>query len=348
MLGTVLQAACAGGNMEIIEKLLSEGADVGKLARINTDIIDLLLQPQDIGNYLDLDNAFNKALSSEYYFEPDSEEQNPYLESGRTVRMPVRNYTTPINVAALYTDVFMVNELLESDADRAFTVLLYLSAYGKESVLEEVLTEFDDLSGFKDFSSFFVSAAAYAGNHECLRHLLQKGASPYPKDSRGMTARLSAAGHGHAKCLELLMERRDFDKDRAHFESHEATPIMDAAQKGRRECVSILLRFGVSLQPLKYPGRNALHCAVDSGDLIIVENLVKAGIDINSQDESGWTPLMCSLFVHSGYGEVFQPRQRVIQKLTSLGADSTINDIAQVLIEHGREDAVAWLEKAGS
>jgi hypothetical protein len=55
---------------------------------------------------------------------------------------------------------------------------------------------------------------------------------------------------------------------------------------------------------------------------------------------------MCSLFVQEwGWGEVFQPRQYLIQKLMSLGADPTINDIAEVLKERGHEAAIPWLEK---
>jgi ankyrin repeat protein len=287
-------------------------------------------------------------------FSPDWKGKIVPLECDSEIVMPLKYYTTAVNIAALYAHLEVVKFLtrptirstITQDVDRTCGALLYLSAFGEVLTLRNLLEYHKEFDLPKYFGSLFISAAAYAGNHECLEHLLQAGLSPYPKNPNGMAPLLWAARYGHTRCVDLLMEHQIPDKDCTHFDSHEATPIMDAARNGHLDCVRVLLRYKVSLEPLHQPGSNALHCAVDSGNLAIIEELVKAGIDVNSLDSHGWTPLMCSLFVQEwGWGEVFQPRQYLIRKLISLGADPTINDIAEVLKERGHEAAIPWLKK---
>ena len=356
-LGSVMHAACAGGNIELTKTLIEHGADLIERHKFDTAIINTLLGPQDVGNYLDFQSALENAYEYSQDATPDSELGSVYLGYDGDIPLDEKQCTSAINISALYGNndalvfifQYIVKNCYNSHGNAALlnSTLYYASAFGQIETLWSLGLHFSDL--FLDdlvYDSLAVIAAAHAGNSQCLQYLLERGASAHPKSDRGMTALLCAASKGHVKCVELLTDEHHPDKDWANFESHEATPLMDAANGGHLECVRVLLRKGASIEPPDGSGRNALHCAAEYGHVVIIEELVKAGIDVNSLDNDGWTPLMCSLYVREwDYGEVFKPRQYVIEKLIALGADPTINNIAQVLEEKGRKDALPWLAK---
>jgi ankyrin repeat protein len=358
-LGSVMHAACAGGNVEFIETLIERGADLIERHKFDKTIVDMLLGSQDVGNYLDFENALESEAAFSRDSTPDFEYGTCWLDSENEIFLDEKLYTSAINIAALCGNcdalVFLSNYIIESptlDADTITRTLYYTAAFGQ---IETLRSFFGFFSGFffigdtplgSEFGSLAVIAAAHTGNYTCLQYLLEQGASAHPNRNRGMTALLWAASKGHVKCVELLVERDHPDEDWANFDSHGATPLMDAAHGGHLDCVRILLRKGASIEPPQSSGRNALHCAAEYGHVVIIEELVKAGIDVNSLDNDGWTPLMCSLYDQEwGFGEIFKPRRYVVEKLIALGADATINNIAHVLEEKGRQDALPWLEK---
>ena len=67
---------------------------------------------------------------------------------------------------------------------------------------------------------------------------------------------------------------------------------MIAALWRKMEAVNCLLRNGADPSLKGQYGRNVLHWASAGGDLAIIETIVLRGLDINSRDSDGETPLM--------------------------------------------------------
>ena len=350
-LGSVIHSACAGGNIELIKAVIDHGADLTKKEKFDVTIIDMLRESRDVGNYLDFEYALE--AESEYSREstPDSEMEGTVYLHYDTDLLDKRQCTSAINVAALYGNcdalVFVLRHVVDNPNEEVYDALNYTSAFGQPETLLALELNFVDLIRLDHrHGSLAVIAAAYTGNYACLKHLLEKGASAGPIGEGEMTALLWAARKGHTECVNLLTDSDHLDENWINLDPQGATPLMDAAHYGHLECVRLLLRKGASIEPPDGSGRNALHCAAEDGHVVIIEELVKAGIDVNSLDDYGWTPLTCSLYQQEWcIGEVFKPRQYLVQKLIALGADPTINNIAQKMEDRGRKDALPWLEK---
>ncbi|MDP6736975.1 MAG: ankyrin repeat domain-containing protein, partial [Nitrospinaceae bacterium] len=69
------------------------------------------------------------------------------------------------------------------------------------------------------------------------------------------------------------------------------TPLLKAAQFGRREVAELLIAKGADVSVKDKFGRTPLHCAADEGQMEVAELLIAAGADVNGKDNGGRTPL---------------------------------------------------------
>jgi ankyrin repeat protein len=72
----------------------------------------------------------------------------------------------------------------------------------------------------------------------------------------------------------------------------ERTPLMLAAQLGRKEALRLLLERGADIRAGDYGGTQALSVAADNGHTECIRLLLDYGADPDAKDISGWTPLI--------------------------------------------------------
>lgn len=155
-------------------------------------------------------------------------------------------------------------------------------------------------------------AAAFKGDADMVRTLLEHGADPNLKDTKlGVTALLPAALQGQAEIVSLLLDR---GADVMVRESANGlTALYLASQNGHVGVVSLLLTKGAEPDARVSDGRSPLWQAASEGHENVVRLLLSKGAQINVRRGSdGCTPLI----VAASEGHV-----GVVRALLERGAD---------------------------
>ncbi|KAM4635052.1 histone-lysine N-methyltransferase EHMT1 [Polymixia lowei] len=104
------------------------------------------------------------------------------------------------------------------------------------------------------------------------------------------------------------------------------TPLMEACENNHMDTVRYLLRAGASATHKDVEGFTCLHLAAKSGHYNIVEHLLSTGlIDINCQDDGGWTAMIWA----TEYKHLDQ-----VKLLLCRGADISIRDKEENICLH--------------
>ena len=161
--------------------------------------------------------------------------------------------------------------------------------------------------------------AAFSGNLDLVRYLLDKGAAVDAKNARGLTPLAFISAQGRPKAASLLIERGAEVNVRNAFDM---TPLIIAAEQGAVEFVKTLIaagadvnvesRIGTALHRASIKGNaeiirallkaranatimsrgvSPLHLAASAGHLEAASALIEGGADVNKPDGHGRTPL---------------------------------------------------------
>ncbi|XP_043469382.1 putative ankyrin repeat protein RF_0580 isoform X2 [Leptopilina heterotoma] len=119
----------------------------------------------------------------------------------------------------------------------------------------------------------------------------------YPnKDLR--TPLTIAIDRGDSQILALIIDKIPTDLDSTMTQSCGKSALMHASYfSGNLEILQILLKKGVDLYKRDIRGWNCLYYAIVGRKIENVEFLLKSGLNVNSEDELGRTPLMISVFL---------------------------------------------------
>jgi ankyrin repeat protein len=166
---------------------------------------------------------------------------------------------------------------------------LMAAAYGGDFDAARWLVEHGaDVTARSEAGCTALNGAAVSGNAAIVKLLLDRGADPNVRyqepDSIGdfQTPLLNAAWHGHAGCLKLLLERgADVNVQGGPFDR---SPLLCAATTGSEETVRLLLAGGADVRAQDWKGDTALDWALLRGDTRIVQLLREAGAGIRSED----------------------------------------------------------------
>lgn len=173
---------------------------------------------------------------------------------------------TPLMIAAEYSHVDIVKDLLASGADPNLK-----NKYGASALI-------------------FATATAPANNVEMIRALLAKGADVNIWYANSWTPLIWAADWGRTDiALELLKSGK------IHVDVVSGTgwfPLISAVSMGNFAITEALILKGANLEMKLMDGRTALFGGVQHNQLDTTKMLLEAGANVNAKNNMGATPLM--------------------------------------------------------
>ena len=304
---TALQAAAELGHMEVVEKLLAEGAEINAPAG------------QHSGR-----TALQAAAGSGHM-----EVVEKLLAEGAEINTPAGEYNgqTALQAAAGSGHMEVVEKLLAEDAEinapasdwDGRTALQAAAGSGHTEVVEKLLAEGAKINtpAGEYSGQTALQAAAGSGHMEVVEKLLAEGAeiNAPAGEYNGRTALQAAAGSGHMEVVEkLLAEGAEINMPAGR--QFGLTALQAAAGSGHMEVVEKLLAEGAEINTPagEYNGQTALQAAAGSGHMEVVEKLLAEDAEINApaSDWDGRTALQAA----AEKGHI-----KVVEKLLAEGAD---------------------------
>ena len=195
--------------------------------------------------------------------------------------------STPLHLAAIKGKADVVEYLIKYGADKTTTTI-----DGKTPLFKAAE------SGHKDTVKLLIGAetentmilATKGGNISVVRMLLDAGADPNMKSSRGDTPLLMSANEGNLGITKLLLQRGAQPNivGRSGY-----TPLHQAACNGNIDVVKELLEKGADPNMTSLFGSTPLHFTVlqcTQGKKEMVKLLMDFGADVNIADGVGKTP----------------------------------------------------------
>ena len=162
-------------------------------------------------------------------------------------------------------------------------------------------------------------AAAFHGDTEEMRSLIEQGADANASDRHGKTALHYAAKFGETEIMQLLITN---GADANVPDRHGYTALHIASNYGSQAAVKILLPMIHDLNAGNEWGYTALHYAAEHGHIEIMQLLITNGADVNQQSTFGRTPL---------HAAAQFPNTAPSKLLLAAGADPDIRDADSLL-----------------
>jgi hypothetical protein len=169
-----------------------------------------------------------------------------------------------------------------------------------------------------------LTRAAFMGDLEGVRKIVEKGVPANSRDSIGIPILGWAAEMGHQSIVEYLLAKG------AKLDSNDflTSPLNMASEAGKEEIVRFLLKKGAHHDARDKGGSTPLFNAAFKGHTGVVRILLNAGADPNAKNNLGNTPLFAAIIGHSEEkpkievgGDLFVQDQEIVRLLLVSGAD---------------------------
>lgn len=328
-------------DVELVKKLISEGADVNHtdsrgfspllmVAGGDFELIDILLKA---GADVNAESKYGATplINSTMC----SRAVKKFLEVGADVNPQNINKQTALMVAAKNGNIESVKFLLNANADISakdideMTPLLHAVTSGNVVVTKFIY----DNGGKNDFSNEQNAATALsiaAGNSqpEMIRFLLQTGVKANSRLKNNANALTMASMRNNTEAVKLLLEA-GADPNLQGKET--VPPLTWASNYGYTEIVKLLLAAKAKVNTDRY--WSPLFSAAQNGHIETMTILLKAGANINAQGYEGKTALMDA----AERGKV-----EVVKFLIENDADVNLKD------RYNEVTALSWAMKSAS
>ena len=131
--------------------------------------------------------------------------------------------------------------------------------------------------------------AAADGKQSAFETLIQNGADPFLKDNDSSSLLHHAANGGNTSIIDKLLSLGLDVDSRSSYSS--STPLMYAAEWPQQKAFQMLIQTGADPFLKDKDGSSLLHCAAQGGNTSIINELLSLGLQIDSKDLNGKTPL---------------------------------------------------------
>ncbi|XP_071099037.1 serine/threonine-protein phosphatase 6 regulatory ankyrin repeat subunit B-like [Haliotis cracherodii] len=289
---TVLMVAAVCAKKDVVDLLLSNGADITLTDDYNNNVLYLACQS---GN-----RSIVECLLP--LFDINSQGQYGW---------------TALMWAAVCEKKDAFEIIVSKGADITLTddfnnnVLHLACRGGNRSIVEYLLPLFDINSRGQHGRTALMRAALYA-KKDIFDLLVSKGADHKLTDDYNDTVLHLACEGGNRSIVEHLLTLFDINS-RGQYDR---TALMVAAVCAKKDVVDLLVSKGADLTLTDDYNNNVLHLACQSGNRSIVEQLLPL-FDINSRGQHGWTAVM---------GTAVFAKKDTFDLLVSKGADLTLTD----------------------
>ena len=169
-------------------------------------------------------------------------------------------YSFEGDLVSLKNSITKINTINFQD-ERGWTPLMTAAENNQVSIIEYLISQKVYLDIKNESGDTALMRAVLRNNFKSAEILIKEGASLKIRDNRGYTPLLRACEKGNLEMAKLLI------KDKSEFKE------------------KVLLN----------PKKTALHLAIKKDNLELIKWLLENGLDINSKDEDGRTPLMDSV-----------------------------------------------------
>ena len=302
---TSLHLAAKHGRKEIVEVLISKGADVNSYGRLDeatallyaaehghTDIVETLVtHGADVKAYAQERNAFGRQpgyTSLHWMAEQGHKDMVELLISkGADVDAKTKRGKTPLLAAAASGHKEIVEYFISIDADvnadtkEGDTPLLSAVWNGHKEIADLLISKGANVASKHENGVTPLHAAAEKGHKEIVELLIAKEADVEAKTNNGDTPLLKMAGQFFA--VEVVR--------RALSSKPEMQVELDRSLKNLKEIIEMLTAKGANVNAKNKSEKTILHLAADIGPKEIVELLIAKGADVNAEDRRGRTPL---------------------------------------------------------
>ncbi|XP_046405893.1 uncharacterized protein LOC124170897 isoform X3 [Ischnura elegans] len=309
---TALTLACAGGHDELVELLLSRGADIEH--RDKKGFTPLILAAT-AGHEKVVDALLKHGADIEAQSERTKDTPLSLACSGgrfevvdlllnRGANKEHRNVSdyTPLSLAASGGYINIIKMLLAHGAEinsrtgskLGISPLMLASMNGHTASVKLLLDMGSDINAqIETNRNTALTLACFQGRHEVVSLLLDRKANVEHRAKTGLTPLMEAASGGFVEVGRVLLDK-GADVNAPPVPSSRDTALTIAADKGHARFVELLLSRGAQVEVKNKKGNSPLWLAANGGHLSVVELLYGAGADIDSQDNRKVSCLMAA------------------------------------------------------
>ena len=337
VLKTPLVHAIEGGSLKVVKMLVDTGADVNTRCNKGQTVLMYALE----NNFSFWTEYIYQEALREKPFEKgkrrlraaSDECVKMLLEAGADVNAKTKAGSTTLMEAAQNDMVGCVEMLLKAGvdvnvADNDGNTAVSYAVDGKPECLKLLVEAGADVNGFNSRGYNLLMLAKQ--DIECLKILLMAGADVNAVGEHGQTALFDAVDHGLIDSVKLLLEAGADVNIRGIYGM---TPLMIATTESKSrttdtqiELVKTLIDNGADVNIVDEDGRTALHSAVLTQNIHIVEYLLESGSKVRVKDKIFGLNSLESYFV---------------------GATQTTKEMVQLLIAAGETFPKVKAKKAG-
>ncbi|XP_046337772.2 ankyrin repeat domain-containing protein 17-like [Haliotis rufescens] len=364
---TPVMLAADKGHKEVVELLVSKGADVSLLDKGHDTLLHLACKGGNVEVVKFVLSLGMQSINSRGWQEMTpvmlaadkghKEVVELLVSKGADVSLLDKGHDTLLHLACKGGNVEVVKFVLSlgmqsinSRGWQEMTPVMLAADKGHKEVVELLVSKGADVSLLDKGHGTLLHLACKGGNVEVVKFVLSLGMLSI--NSRGwqeMTPVMLAADKGHKEVVELLVSKGAdvslLDKGHGtllHFACRggnvevvkfvlslgmlsinsrgwkKMTPVMLAANKGHKEVVELLVSKGADVSLLDKGHDTLLHLACKGGNVEVVKFVLSLGMQsINSRGWKKMTPVM--LAADKGHKEV-------VELLVSKGADVSLLD----------------------